>query len=232
LTGEGEAATFLVMALIDLSHVVEAGMTTYPGLPGPIVCDYLSREESRKHYAEGTSFQIAKIELVANTGTYVDSPFHRYEDGVDLADLALTRLANLEVVKIDVDADPALRAIDSERFAGLDLAGRALLVHTGWSRHFRTPAYLEGHPFLTRSASEALVRSGVAFVGIDSLNIDDITDGARPAHTLLLGAGIPIGEHFTNLGALPSRGARLHAAPVKMKGVGTFPVRAYAVVPD
>jgi arylformamidase len=217
------------MPLVDLSHVVEAGMTTYPGLPGPLICDYLSREASKKHYAEGTSFQIAKIELIANTGTYVDSPFHRYQEGVDLAGLALERLANLEVVKVSVEGGP--RAIGPEHFAKLDLQGRALLVHTGWSKHFGTPAYLEGHPFLTRAASEWLAASLVAFVGIDSLNIDDITDGTRPAHSLLLGAEIPIGEHFTNLRALPDAGARLHAAPVKMKGVGTFPVRAYAVVP-
>jgi arylformamidase len=186
-------------------------MTTYPGLPGPIVCDFLSREASRQNYTEGTTFQIAKIELVANTGTYVDTPFHRFESGVDLADVALERLANLDTLVISAGGS---RAIASELFDGLDLAGRALLVH----------------PFLTRSAAELLARSGVVFVGIDSLNIDDTTDGSRPAHTLLLGAGIPVGEHFTNLAALPSRGAKLHAAPVKMRGVGTFPVRAYAVV--
>jgi arylformamidase len=216
------------MPLVDLSHVVEPGMTTYPGLPGPIVCDFLSREESRKHYAEGTSFQIAKIELVANTGTYVDSPFHRFEDGVDLAGLALERLADLDTRVVSVEA--GRRDLGDDLFTRLDLTGRALLVHTGWSKHFGRPAYCDGHPFLTRGAAEWLARSGVAFVGIDSLNIDDITDGTRPAHTLLLGAGIPVGEHFTNLAALPARGARLHATPVKMRGVGTFPVRAYAVV--
>jgi arylformamidase len=216
------------MPLVDLSHVVEPGMTTYPGLPGPIVCDFLSREESRRHYAEGTSFQIAKIELVANTGTYVDSPFHRFEDGKDLAGLALERLADLDTEVVSVEA--GRRDLGDDLFTGLDLTGRALLVHTGWSKHFGMPAYCVGHPFLTRAAAEWLARSGVAFVGIDSLNIDDITDGTRPAHTRLLGAGIPVGEHFTNLGALPARGARLHATPVKMRGVGTFPVRAYAVV--
>jgi arylformamidase len=205
-------------------------MTTYPGLPGPIVCDYLSREASKKTYAHGTSFQIAKIELVANTGTYVDSPFHRFEDGVDLAGLGLDRLADLDAVVVSVE--DGIRAIGPEHFAGLDLDGRALLIHTGWSKHFRTPAYFEGHPFLTRRASEQLAKSNALFVGIDSLNIDDTKDGTRPAHTLLLGAGIPVGEHFTNLGALPRRGARLHAAPVKMRGVGTFPVRAYAIVAD
>jgi arylformamidase len=217
------------MTLIDLSHTIEPGMTTYPGLPGPVVCDFLSREASKKSYAEGTTFQIAKIELVANTGTYVDSPFHRFEDGVDLSALALERLADLDAVVVSIEA--GLRAIGPEHFVGLDLGGRALLVHTGWSRHFRTRAYFEGHPFLTRAACEQVTRSNVAFVGIDSLNIDDITDGTRPAHTLLLGAGIPVGEHFTNLAALPGSGAKLHAVPVKMRGVGTFPVRAYAIVP-
>ena len=218
------------MALIELSHVIEAGMTTYPGLPGPIVCDYLTREDSRALYADGTSFSIRKVEMVANTGTYVDAPLHRYEGRWDVADLPLERLANLEARVVSVDA--AVRAIGPEAFAGIDLSGKALLVHTGWSRHFRTPAYLQGHPYLTRAAAQALVEAGVAFVGIDSLNIDDTADGTRPAHTLLLGADTPIGEHFTNLGALPRSGARLHAAPARVRSMGTFPVRAYAVVEE
>lgn len=215
------------MKLVDLSHAVEAGMVTHPGLPGPVICDFLSREASRAKYTDGTSFQIGKIELVANTGTYVDAPFHRFEDGVDLAALALDRLADLDTLVVD-SADSV---IGPEAFAKLDLEGKALLVRTGWSRHWRTQTYLGGHPHLSRAAAELLARSGVLFVGIDSLNVDDITDGLRPAHTFLLGAGIPIGEHFTNLAALPETGARLHAVPVKVKGMGTFPVRAYALVP-
>lgn len=214
------------MALIDLSHVVEAGMSTYPGLPGPVICDFLSREASRAKYAPGTEFQIGKIELVANTGTYVDSPFHRHAEGTDLAGLRLDQLADLETIVASSDATE----IGPELFEGLDLRGKALLVHTGWSRHFGTPQYGTKHPYLTGPAAELLVRVGVAFVGIDSLNIDGMADGTRPVHTTLLGAGIPIGEHFTNIAALPSSGARLHTAPVKVKGFGTFPVRAYAIV--
>src|ERR1700729_3233099 len=158
------------MPLVDLSHVVEAGMTTYPGLPAPIVCDYLTREASRAQYADGTTFHIGKIEMVANTGTYVDAPFHRFEGRADLADLPLERLADLEACVVSVD--PERRAIGPEAFAHLDLRDKALLVHTGWSRHFRTPAYFEGHPFLTRAAAAALVEARAAFVAIDSLNID------------------------------------------------------------
>jgi len=216
------------MPLIDLSHVVESGMTTYPGLPAPVVCDYLTREASRTHYADGTTFHIGKIEMVANTGTYVDAPFHRYAGRADVADLPLDRLADLDALVVSVG--PGRRPIDAATFGGLDLRGRALLINTGWSRHFRTPAYFEGHPYLTRAAAQALVEAGVVFVGIDSLNIDDTADGSRPAHTILLGADIPIGEHFTNLAALPAKGARLHAVPVKVRSMGTFPVRAYAVV--
>jgi arylformamidase len=216
------------MALIDLSHIIESGMTTYPGLPPPVVCDFLTREASVAKYSAGTTFHIGRIDMVANTGTYVDAPFHRFAGRADVADLPLERLANLDACVVSVD--PERRAIGPESFAHLDLKGRALLVNTGWSRHFRKPAYMEGHPFLTRAAAAALADSGVAFVGIDSLNIDDITDGSRPAHTLLLGADIPIGEHFTNLSALPASGARLHAVPVKVRAMGTFPVRAYAVV--
>jgi arylformamidase len=216
------------MRLIDLSHVVEAGMETYPGLPGPIVCDFLSREASRGRYSKGTTFHIGKIEMVANTGTYVDAPFHRYEGATDLAGLPLEQLANLDASV--ARPEMASRAIGPDAFDGLSLRGKAVLVQTGWSRYWRTPAYFEGHPYLTRAAAERLVRERVAFVGIDSLNIDDTADGERPVHTLLLAAGIPIGEHFTNLASLPESGALLHAVPVKARGMGTFPVRAYAVV--
>ena len=216
------------MALVELSHVIEAGMTTYRGLPGPIVCDYLTRAESRARYAEGTSFAIGKIEMVGNTGTYVDAPLHRYLGRASVADLPLERLADLDAVVVRID--PERRAIGADVLPRDGLRGRAILVHTGWSRHFGTPEYQDGHPYLTRAAAEALVRAEVAFVGIDSLNIDDTRDGSRPVHSLLLGADIPIGEHFTNLAALPASGARLHAAPVRVRALGSFPVRAYAVV--
>jgi kynurenine formamidase len=214
--------------LIDVSHVVEDGLITYPGLPGPIVCDFLSREASKAHYDEGTTFQIGKIEMVANTGTYVDSPFHRYENGADLSQLELGRLANLEGIVIEARGQK--RSLGIELFKGLDLRGRAVLVRTGWDVNWAKPSYFEGHPFLTRAVAEYLRTAEAAMVGIDSLNIDDIRDGSRPVHTILLGAGIPIAEHLCNLGSLPESGFRFHAVPVKFRGVGTFPVRAYGVV--
>ena len=214
--------------LIDLSHEVEHGMITYKGLPAPIICDFLSREDSRKHYAEGTEFNIGKIELVANTGTYVDSPFHRFADGIDLSELPLESLVDLE--GIVVHARKFERAIPAEAFQGLDIKGKAVLVRTDWARHWRTDQYFEGHPFLTREAAQYLADSGVAFVGIDTYNIDDTTDGTRPAHTILLGSRIPICEHMCGLENLPDHGFRFHAAPVKVKAFGTFPVRAYAVL--
>jgi arylformamidase len=214
--------------LIDLSHEVEHGMVTYKGLPAPIICDYLSREESRSHYAKGTEFNIGKIEMVANTGTYVDSPFHRFADGIDLSELPLESLADLE--GIIVHAQTFGRSISAKAFDGLDLKGKAVLIHTDWSRHWRTDQYFEGHPFLTRNAAEFLVEAAAAFVGIDTYNIDDTNDGTRPAHTILLGNRIPICEHMCGLENLPDRGFRFHAAPVKVKAFGTFPVRAYAVL--
>jgi kynurenine formamidase len=214
--------------LIDLSHEIEQGMITYKGLPAPIICDYLSREESRKHYAEGTEFNISKIEMVANTGTYVDSPFHRFADGIDLAELPLESLADLDGIVVHVQ--DLGRAISAKAFHDLDLKGKAVLIHTNWSRYWRTDQYFEDHPFLTRDAAEYLVEAGAAFVGIDTYNIDDITDGTRPAHTVLLGNRIPICEHMCGLENLPDRGFRFHAAPVKVKAFGTFPVRAYAVL--
>lgn len=214
--------------LIDLSHTVEHGMITYKGLPAPIICDFLSREESRKHYSEGTEFSIGKIELVANTGTYVDSPFHRFADGIDLSGLPLESLVDLEGVVVRVQH--AGRAISAKAFEGINIKGKAVLVNTDWSRHWRTDQYFEGHPFLIKDAAEYLVEHGAAFVGIDTYNIDDTTDGSRPVHTTLLGNNIPICEHMCGLELLPDTGFRFHAAPVKVKAFGTFPVRAYAVL--
>jgi arylformamidase len=216
------------MRLVDLSHVVEHGLITYKGLPAPIICDFLSRGESRSHYSGGTEFQIGKIEMVANTGTYLDSPFHRYADGKDLSELDLTSLACLDGRLIR--AGRAERAIGAAGFAGTDLRGKAVLVHSGWDRHWRTDQYFEGHPFLTRDAADFLAKAGAALVGIDSYNIDDTDDGSRPVHSILLRAGIPIVEHLRGLEQLPDEGFRFFAVPVKVKEFGTFPVRAFAAV--
>jgi arylformamidase len=212
--------------LIDLSHTVEHGMTTYPGLPGPLICDYLSREASRGRYAPGVEFHIGKLEMVANTGTYLDSPFHRYAEGKDLSALPLEWIAGLEALVVRVPAG-APRAIGWSAFESLDLHGRAVLVHTGWDRHWRTEAYGGANPFLTAEACERLRDAGVRLVGIDSVNIDDLHDLARPAHSVLLGAEIPIVEHLCNLAAIPSQRARFYAVPPKVMGFGTFPVRAF-----
>jgi kynurenine formamidase len=212
--------------LIDLSHTVEHGMITYKGLPAPIICDYLSREASRARYAPGTEFHIGKIEMVANTGTYLDSPFHRYPDGDDLAQLKLESLANLDCVVVRV-TDRRGRAIDRLPFEAATVRGKALLFHTGWDAHWRTDQYFENHPHLTGDLAEQLVAAGVTLVGIDSFNIDSTDDGTRPVHSALLGAGIPIVEHMCGLAAVPERGARFFAVPVKVKGMGTFPVRAF-----
>ncbi len=214
--------------LIDVSHVIGHGTITYPGLPGPVICDYLSREASRARYARGTSFHIGRIDMVANTGTYVDAPFHRYEDGLDLAELPLSSLADLDALVVSTSTD----AIDAAVFEPLEVTGKAVLVHTGWSRHWGTPTYLSGHPYLTGEAAELLLDRGAALVGIDSLNIDDTRGGERPVHSTLLGGNVPIVEHLCNLEALPASGFAFHAAPVKVRSFGTFPVRAYAVVPD
>ena len=214
--------------LVDLSHPIEHGMITYPGLPGPVISDFLGREASRGHYAEGTTFHIARIRMVANTGTYLDSPFHRFAHGKDVGSLSLERLADLPGVVIDGAGKGS--ALDSDLFAGQDLSGKAVLVRTGWDAHWRTPRYLEGHPHLTRAAAECLAGAAPALVGIDSLNIDDTSDGVRPAHTLLLSAGIPIVEHLCNLKELAASGFRFHCVPAPFIGLGSFPVRAYAVL--
>jgi len=214
--------------LIDVSHTVEHGMITYKGLPAPIVCDYLSREASRTLYAPGTEFQIGRIDMVANTGTYVDAPFHRYADGKDLAELPLPSLANLDcvVARVTVRHGREIATLDLPASA---VRGRAVLVNTGWDEHWRTDQYLEGHPYLTGELAEWLVDAEVALVGIDSHNIDCTDNGHRPVHSALLGHDIPIVEHLCGLGELPDRGARFFAVPVKVRGFGTFPVRAFAI---
>ncbi|HEX8499765.1 MAG TPA: cyclase family protein [Pyrinomonadaceae bacterium] len=214
---------------VDLSHTVEHDLVTYRGLPAPVICDYLGREESRRHYAEGTEFHIGKIEMVANTGTYLDSPFHRYADGADLSELPLPSLADLDGVVVGA-AGARGRALGAGAFAGLDVRGKAVLVHTGWDAHWKTERYFDGHPFLTEDAAELLAGGGAALVGIDSLNIDDTADGRRPVHSVLLGAGVPVVEHLCGLGRLPREGFKFFAVPVKVKGFGTFPVRAFALV--
>jgi len=212
---------------IDLSHTIEHGMVTYKGLPAPLICDHLSREASKAIYEPGTEFQIGKIEMVANTGTYMDTPFHRYADGHDLTGLALSRISNVPGLVVRIAADGG-RAIGPEAFDGIELRGMAVLVHTGWDRHWRTDQYFEDHPFLTEAAAILLRDSGAALVGIDSYNIDDVSGGTRPVHSTLLGAEIPIVEHMTNLAALPDSGFRFTAVPPKIAGMGTFPVRAHA----
>jgi len=213
----------------DLSHTIEHGLVTYRGLPAPVICDYLTREDSRRLYAGGTEFHIGRIEMVANRGTYLDSPFHRYEDGKDLSRLALESLADLDGLVVSADGR-AGRAVGRDAFGGADVKGRAVLVRTGWDAHWKTEQYFEGHPFLTEDAARFLADEGAALVGIDSYNIDDTADGRRPAHSILLGADIPIVEHMRGLGLLPREGFRFSAVPVKVKGFGTFPVRAFAVV--
>ena len=214
---------------LDLSHTIEHGMITYDGLPAPSISDFLSRQASRSRYAQDTEFHIARIDMVANTGTYIDAPSHRFAAGADVSAIDLQAIADVPAV---VHRAVGRRAIDARDVEALHLRGKALLIHTGWSEHWRTPKYWSNaHPFVTRDAALALAKSGVRAVGIDSYNIDDTSDGTRPAHTELLRAGILIIEHLTNLGALPDNGdIRLFAVPPKVRGLGSFPVRAFAIV--
>ncbi len=214
------------MKLIDLSHRIEEGMITYKGLPAPVMCDFLSRDDSRSRYDNGAEFSIQTINMVGNTGTYLDSPFHRYADGLDLANLPLESLAHLDAVVVASRE----QAIGPETFDGLDLRGKAVLVRTGWDRHWRTDQYFENHPFLTADAAQHLVNGGAALVGIDSHNIDDTRGRERPVHTILLGRDIPICEHMTGLDQLSEHGARFYAVPPKLVAFGTFPVRAFAII--
>ena len=213
--------------IVDLTHPIHHGMVTYPGLPGPELSDHLSREASRERYAPGTEFHIGHIAMVGNTGTYLDTPFHRYPDGTDLASTPIERTTELPAIVVDATGT---QRIDAGLLDGRDVAGQAVLLHTGWSRNWGTDAYLTGHPFLTEDGVELLVASHAALVGVDSLNIDSTETGERPAHSGLLAAGIPIVEHLTNLDQLPPEGFRFNAAPAPVAGLGTWPVRAYAVL--
>jgi len=214
--------------LVDVCHTVEHGMITYKGLPAPVISDHLSREESRSRYAPGTEFHIGKIEMVANTGTYLDSPFHRYARGKDLASLDLYSIANLDGIVVRCSD---LIEITEDALRDIDVNGKAVLVHTGWDRHWRTEEYSSGsHPFLTEDAATYLAKNNAALVGIDSFNIDATRDGNRPAHSVLLGHDIPIVEHLCDLGDLPDSGFKFFAVPVKVRNFGTFPVRAFGIV--
>jgi kynurenine formamidase len=217
--------------IVDLSHPVRPGMVTYPGLPGPEIVDHLARADSEGRYAAGTTFQIGRISMVANTGTYLDTPFHRFADGADLAGAPLERMVDQPAVVVHL-SDGGVRRIDRALLDPYEVEGRAVLVHTGWDRHWATAEYgsAERAPFLTEEAAASLVERGASLVGIDSVNIDDMADGRRPAHTALLAAGIPIVEHLRGMDGLPSEGLRFHAAPPAVEGMGTFTVRAYVVV--
>jgi arylformamidase len=213
--------------LVDVCHSIEDGMVTYKGLPAPVVTDHLTREASRDVYAPGTEFHIGRIEMVANTGTYLDTPFHRYERGKDLAQLDLYSVANLDGVVVRT----TVTEIKADLFSELDVKDKAILIHTGWDRHWRTEEYFSGnHPFLTADAANHLAKNGAALVGIDSYNIDSAADLARPAHSILLGHDIPIVEHLCGLGDLPDSGFKFFAVPIKVKRFGTFPVRAFGLV--
>jgi arylformamidase len=216
--------------LVELSHVIRAGMITFPGLPGPVITSHLTREASREHYAPGTEFAIDQITLVGNTGTYLDAPYHRYPDGADLSAIPLGRTADLPAAVVRVTGTDRL-AIDVGALAGLDVGGRAVLLHTGDDTRFGSPGYADGAHFLTRAGAAWLADHGAALVGIDAVNIDDAADGSRPAHSLLLAAGIPVVEHLTGLGQLPPTGARFTAVPLRIEGFGTIPVRAFARLP-
>jgi kynurenine formamidase len=214
--------------IVDLSHPFGDGTITYPGLPGPVISDHLSREESRARYADGYEFQIGRIDMVANTGTYLDTPFHRFADGHDLTGLELARVAAVPGVLIDASG---VQEVGEEHLAGHDVAGRAVLVHTGWSHHWGTERYGDpSHSFIGQVAAKLLVDRGAATVGIDSVNIDDTRTGERPIHTLLLAAGIPIIEHLRGLDELSGKSFTFFALPPAISGVGTFPVRAIAVL--
>jgi arylformamidase len=219
--------------IVDLSHPIRAGLVTYPGLPAPTITPHLTREDSRSRYAPGTEFAMDVITMIGNTGTYLDSPFHRYAEGSDLAGLDLSSLVGLraEVFHLEDSWDAESRGIRPEMLADRDVRGAAVLLHTGWDRWFGRPEYGNGAPFLTGEGAQWLIDAGAVLVGIDSLNIDDTQSGGeRPAHSLLLGAGVHVVEHLTNLGELPPRGARFTAAPPAVEGFGTFPVRAFAEI--
>ena len=215
--------------IVDLSHEIVDGMTTHPGIPAPSISAFLTHDASTAKYAPGTTFEIGRIDLVANTGTYVDTPAHRFPGGHDLADLQLERVSDLDGVLVDCRGATE-RAIGPDAFRDVNVRGRAVLVATGWDERWGTPEYLSDNPFLSGPAAELLVRSGAALIGIDSLNVDSLTDPSRPAHTAILGADIPLVEHLTGLGALPPTGWRFYAVPPRIRGMATFPVRAFAIV--
>jgi arylformamidase len=214
---------------VDLSHEIVDRMVTHPGIPGPAISTFLTHQASAARYAPGTTFEIGRIDLVANTGTYIDTPAHRFAGRPDLAGLVLERVVDLDGILVDC-RNASERAIGAEAFDGITVRGRAVLVATGWDAHWGTPAYLSDNPFLTDAAARYLVEAGAALIGIDSLNVDSLADPTRPAHTIILAAGIPLVEHLTGLDQLPAEGWRFFAVPPRIRGMATFPIRAFALV--
>lgn len=215
---------------VELNHVVRSGMVTYPGLPAPTITAHLSRERSPTVYAADTEFEIGHISMVGNTGTYLDSPYHRFAGGADLAQLPLDVLVDLPALVLRV-VDTPIRAVGRQALSELgDVGGCAVLINTGDDSKFGTSEYVTGQAFVTAEGAQWLVDQDVALVGIDSVNIDDVADETRPVHTRLLRAGVPIVEHLTALDQLPLHGARFTAVPPRIAGFGTFPVRAFAVI--
>lgn len=214
------------MRYVDLSHTIFNGLQTYKGLPAPLICDYLSREASREHYEEGTTFSIGRVDMVGNTGTYMDCPFHRYEDGKDFTQFFLSDLADLPGVKVSVPFTET-KAIRRQHLEDLELVGKAVLIETGWSKHWNTEQYYVDHPFLSIDAAEYLRTNKVKLVGIDSYNIDDTRSNARPVHSILLGKNILIVEHMCQLHLTPGSDFYFTAIPPKIKAMGSFPVRAF-----
>jgi arylformamidase len=212
----------------DLSHVITDGMITVLGLPPPRVrAQSVSALLPPGRYAPGVSFAIGEIAMCGNTSTYLDSPFHLLPAGDDLAKLPLDRLADLDAIMVDVSGTQT-PAISAGHLLPYDVAGKAVLIRTGWDAFWGSKEYHAGHPFLTGAAARHLVAAGAVLVGIDAANIDDTGDSQRPAHSVLLAAGIGVCEHLTGLDALPGSGFRFTAVPPKVAGFGTFPVRAYA----
>lgn len=213
--------------LIDLSHPLDAGIPMFPGFPPPEVAAHVSREESRQVYEPGTEFLIQRVSFIGNTGTYLDAPYHRYQDGADLAELQIERLCDLPGVRVDVAArdDLTIRAEDVPD----DIAGCAVLFRTGWDSRWGDESYLQANPHLSAEAGQLLVERGAVLVGIDSWNVDDVSDMSRPVHSTLLAAGVPVVENLTSLDRLPERGFRFFAPVLPFREGAAVSVRAFAL---
>lgn len=219
---------------IDLSHSIENGTVTYPGDPPALIELTLDRKLTSKLNGGGTTsgVEINTIKMVSTSGTYIDAPYHVFEDGKKIKDYPIEKLVNLPSIVVKIPENR--NYFDVQDISGINVKGKAVLFFSGHDKFFMTPEYGKNAPYLTIELANILVEKGAIFVGIDSPLIDNMEKQSElgiPVHYKLLGADIPICEDLANLELLPTDGFTITALPAKV-ALESFPARVFATVSE